>query len=149
MDILRRNTDYALRLMVSLARHGRDASVATRSLAQEQDVPYQLACKLMQQLHAGKLVESYMGARGGFRLGREPGRVSLLDVVEVIQGRLSLNRCLLSKTCCPRTATCPVRAKMGELQNQMEEYLGKVTLADLIQAQEGAGETETPVRRTK
>lgn len=149
MDILRRNTDYALRLMVSLARHGRDASVSTRSLAQEQDVPYQLACKLMQQLHAGKLVESYMGARGGFRLGREPGRVSLLDVVEVIQGRLSLNRCLLSKTCCPRTATCPVRAKMGELQNQMEEYLGKVTLADLIQAQEGAGETETPVRRTK
>ncbi|HON89978.1 MAG TPA: Rrf2 family transcriptional regulator [Sedimentisphaerales bacterium] len=149
MDILRRNTDYALRLMVSLARHGRDASISTRSLAQEQDVPYQLACKLMQQLHAGKLVESYMGARGGFRLGREPGRVSLLDVVEVIQGRLSLNRCLLSKTCCPRTATCPVRAKMGELQNQMEEYLGKVTLADLIQAQEGAGETETPVRRTK
>ncbi|HOV77756.1 MAG TPA: Rrf2 family transcriptional regulator, partial [Sedimentisphaerales bacterium] len=68
MDILRRNTDYALRLMVSLARHGRDASISTRSLAQEQDVPYQLACKLMQQLHAGKLVESYMGARGGFRL---------------------------------------------------------------------------------
>lgn len=149
MDILRRNTDYALRLMVSLAKHGRDASVSTRSLAQEQDVPYQLACKLMQQLHAGKLVESCMGARGGFRLDREPGRISLLDVVEVIQGRLSLNRCLLSKTCCPRIATCPVRAKMGELQGQMEEYLGKVTLADLIQAQKGAGETETPVRRTK
>ncbi len=149
MDILRRNTDYALRLMVSLARHGRDASVSTRSLAEEQDVPYQLACKLMQQLHSGKLVESCMGARGGFRLDREPGRISLLDVVEVIQGRLSLNRCLLSKTCCPRIATCPVRAKMGELQGQMEEYLGKVTLADLIQAQKGAGETESPVRRTK
>jgi len=149
MDILRRNTDYALRLMVSLAKRGRDASVSTRSLAQEEDVPYQLACKLMQQLHAGKLVESCMGSRGGFRLGREPGWISLLDVVEVVQGRLSLNRCLLNKTCCPRTASCPVRAKMGELQSRMDEYLGKVTLADLIQAQEGAGETETPVRRTK
>lgn len=149
MDILRRNTDYALRLMVSLAKHGPDGSISTRALAEEQDVPYQLACKLMQQLHACKLVESCMGSRGGFRLDREPGRISLLDVVEVIQGRLSLNRCLLSKTCCPRIATCPVRAKMGELQSQMDEYLGKVTLADLIQAQEGAGETETPVRRTK
>lgn len=149
MDILRRNTDYALRLMVSLAKHGPDGSVSTRALAEEQDVPYQLACKLMQQLHGAKLVESCMGVRGGFRLGREAGRISLLDVVEVVQGRLSLNRCLLNKACCPRQATCPVRARMGELQAQMDEYLGGVTLADLIQAQDGAGETPTTVRRAK
>ncbi len=149
MDILRRNTDYALRLMVSLAKHGPDGSVSTRALAEEQDVPYQLACKLMQQLHGAKLVESCMGVRGGFRLGREPGRISLLDVVEVVQGRLSLNRCLLNKACCPRQASCPVRARMGELQAQMDEYLGGVTLADLIQAQDGAGEAPTTVRRAK
>ena len=135
MDILRRNTDYALRLMIGLARHGEDASVSTRTLAEEQDVPYQLACKLMQQLHGAKLVESVMGAKGGFRLGRDPGRISLLDVVEVIQGRLSLNRCLVSDGCCPRKESCPVRARMGELQSQMDQYLGGVTLDDLIRAQ--------------
>jgi Rrf2 family protein len=116
-------------------------------LAEEQDVPYQLACKLMQQLHAAKLVESCMGARGGFRLGRGAGEISLLDVVEVVQGRLSLNRCLLNNTCCPRTANCPVRARMGELQTQMDEYLGGVTLADLLQAQGGADEGKATVRR--
>jgi Rrf2 family protein len=135
--------------MVSLAKHGPDGSISTRALAEEQDVPYQLACKLMQQLHAARLVESCMGARGGFRLGREPGRISLLDVVEAVQGRLSMNRCLLNKTCCPRTATCPVRAKMADLQSQMDEYLGGITLNDLIQAQGDAGETETTERRTK
>jgi Rrf2 family protein len=149
MDILRRNTDYALRLMISLAKHGQDGSVSTRTLAEEQDVPYQLACKLMQQLHTAKLVESVMGAKGGFRLGRKPAEISLLDVVEVVQGRLSLNRCLLNKSCCPRTATCPVRAKMGELQTQMDEYLGGVTLADLIRAQGDVSETQTMERRTK
>ncbi len=136
MDILRRNTDYALRLMVSLAKHGPEGSVSTRTLAEEQDVPYQLACKLMQQLHGAKLVESCMGSKGGFRLGRGPGEISLLDVVEVIQGRLSLNRCLLNTACCPRMTSCPVRGRMGELQRQMDEYLGGVTIENLVRTWE-------------
>ncbi len=151
MDILRRNTDYALRLMISLARHGEDASVSTRALADEQDVPYQLACKLMQQLHSARLVESVMGAKGGFRLARRPAETSLLDVVEVIQGRLSLNRCLINDACCPRKESCPVRARMGELQSRMDQYMGGVTLEDLIRTQEtgAASEVKESAGRTK
>ncbi|MBP7050581.1 MAG: Rrf2 family transcriptional regulator [Phycisphaerae bacterium] len=137
MDILRRNTDYALRLLVGLASRGEDVAVATRVLAGEQDVPHQLACKLMQQLHAAKLVSSRMGPKGGFRLGQDADRISLLDVVGVIQGPLSLNRCLLNRACCPRRDVCPVRSRMGELQSRMEEYLGSVTLADLVRTHEG------------
>jgi Rrf2 family protein len=70
MDILRRNTDYGLRLMVSLAQHYDGDTISTRVLAAEQEVSYQLACKLMQQLHEAKLVESLMGPKGGFRLSR-------------------------------------------------------------------------------
>jgi len=150
MDILRRNTDYALRLMIGLAKREDGASVATRTLAEEQGVPYQLACKLMQQLHAAKLVGSVMGARGGFRLGRDPAEISLLNVVEVIQGRLSLNRCLVDSTCCPRKDGCPVRARMNELQGQMDEYLGGVSLADLLRTRAGAThDAKEPAGRTK
>jgi len=149
MDILRRNTDYALRLIVGLARRGADASVSTRTLAEEQDVPYQLACKLMQQLHAAQLVESCMGAKGGFRLGRGPGEISLLDVVQVIQGRLSMNRCLIDDACCPRKESCPVRTRMGELQSRMDEYLGSVTLADLIRTRTGGNEVNELAGRMK
>src|SRR5512141_1353340 len=102
MDILRRNTDYALRLMISLARNYEHGSVSTRVLAQEQEVSYQLACKLMQRLHDARLVGSCMGPRGGFRLARAPGQISLLDVVEVIQGPVRLNRCLVGDCACPR-----------------------------------------------
>jgi len=131
MDILRRNTDYALRLMVGLMRHRDSGSVSTRLLAQEQGVSYELACKLMQQLHGAKLVESCMGPKGGFRLGREPGGITLLEIIEVIQGPLRLNRCLLSAAACPRQDECPVRKKMGELQGHMDEYLGGVNLEEL------------------
>lgn len=151
MDILRRNTDYALRLMVGLAQRRQDSSVSTRVLAQEQDVSYQLACKLMQQLHAAELVESCMGPKGGFRLSREPAEISLLDVVRVIQGPLSLNRCLLNATCCPRHRGCPVRARMGELQQRMDEYLGSVTLDDLMRNRgaESAGKVRQSAGRRR
>lgn len=136
MDILRRNTDYALRLMVGLARHQENSSsVPTRLLAGEQEVSYQLACKLMQQLHDARLVASCMGPKGGFRLSRSPAEISLLNIIEVVQGPLSLNRCLAKAGACPRAKVCPMRGKIGELQGRMGEYLGGITLEELASDQ--------------
>jgi Rrf2 family protein len=138
MDILRRNTDYGLRLMVSLAQHYDGDTISTRVLAAEQEVSYQLACKLMQQLHEAKLVESLMGPKGGFRLSRRPAEISLLEVIEVLQGPVRLNRCLLRKAACPRRNQCPVRKKIGALQDHIDEFLGAVSLAELVRSR-GAG----------
>jgi Rrf2 family protein len=133
MDILRRNTDYALRLTVNLAGRYGDGSVSTRSLSDAEGVSYQLACKLMQQLHKEGLVASAMGPKGGFRLARPPQDVPILAVIEAIQGPLRLNRCLLGDGACERQDSCPIRARIGRLQEQMDEYLGAVTLAELAQ----------------
>ena len=118
--------------MIGLARNYENGAVSTRSLADEQEVSYQLASKLMQRLHDAKLVDSCMGPRGGFRLSRAPADISLLEVVEVIQGPVRLNRCLMSDCACPRGGSCAVRAKITELQGHMEEYLSSVRLGDLV-----------------
>lgn len=131
MDILRRNTDYALRLAVNLAKHHGDGAVGTRVLAGDADVSYPLACKLMQKLHGAGLVQSDMGPKGGFRLSRAPHEIPILDVIEAIQGPLRLNRCLLGEGFCNYQETCPVREKMVPLQEQMDSYLGGVTLGEL------------------
>jgi Rrf2 family protein len=129
--------------MVGLARHQDDkGSVSTRLLAEEQDVSYPLACKLMQQLHEGKLVASCMGPKGGFRLRRRPAEISLLEIIEAVQGPLSLNRCLRKPRACPRSKVCPMRGKISELQGRMGEYLGGVTLAELASSY-GASAKET------
>ncbi len=147
MDILRRNTDYALRLAVNLAGRYGDGSVSTRALSDEEDVSYQLACKLMQRLHKEGLVESDMGPKGGFRLARPPQEVPILAVIEAIQGPLRLNRCLLGDGACQRQDGCPIRARIGRLQEQMDQYLGAVTLGELAQSRRPAQKATRRRRR--
>lgn len=137
MDILRRNTDYALRAMVHLTRHWQNGPVSTSEIAESEEISYQLACKLMQKLQKAGLVESTMGAKGGFTLSRRPSKISLTEVIEAVQGRINLNRCLMGDYKCPREAKCPVYVKLAGLQKQIDGYFARVNLAELIRAKTG------------
>ena len=131
MDILRRNTDYALRAVVNLSSHHGNEPESTRAIAVEEDISYQLACKLMQKLQKAGLIKSCMGPKGGFQLSREPAMISVLEVVEAIQGPISLNRCLLGVDACPKQKDCTLRARLIGLQESIIGYLNGVTLDEL------------------
>lgn len=132
MDIVRRNTDYAARLMVHLARHYGNGPISTRAAAAQEHVPYQLACKLMQKLNNAKLVESCMGPKGGFVLGNEPSKISLLEIIKAIQGPIRMNRCVLNKDTCSRKKSCTVREKLVNIQQSITRELASITLDELI-----------------
>ena len=134
MDVIRRNTDYALRAMVNLAGHYGNEPVSTRTLSDKEEISYQLACKLMQKLHDAKLVESCMGPKGGYRLRKKPTQINILEIIEVIQGPLSFNRCILSIDACSRQKDCPVREKLAELQKYVGNYLSDITLDELLRS---------------
>jgi len=141
MDILRRNTDYALRIMVNLAKNWGQESISTRTISHDEDIPYQLACKLMQRFNKAKLVKSSMGPKGGFRLSREPSRINLFQIIKTIQGPVSLNRCLIDVKACLRQRRCPVSKKLAGLQKYIEGFLRQTTLAQLL-------EDMRPMRKT-
>jgi Rrf2 family protein len=147
MDVLRRNTDYALRAMLNLTKHYEDEPVSTRILADEEQIPYQLGCKLMQRLHDAKLVKSCMGPKGGFRLGRQPLKINLLEVIEVMQGAIRLNRCLLGLEVCERRKSCVISSKLAELQEKIRGYLAGVTLDKLAQSR--ATEVKQTTKRSR
>jgi Rrf2 family iron-sulfur cluster assembly transcriptional regulator len=131
MDIIRRNTDYALRAAVELANGYGNEPVATKQIARSQRIPYQLACKLLQRLHKADIVKSEMGPAGGFSLKRKPSDITVRQVVEAVQGPVRLSKCLVSKSFCGLSRCCPINPELGRLQSKINMFLNDLTLRHL------------------
>jgi len=135
MDVLRRNTDYGLRMMVNLAEHSNNSELmSARQLASDGHFSFQLGCKLLQKLHKAELVKSVMGPKGGFKLGRKPSEITLMDVINVLQGDVRINRCLTGDQGCEFQSDCKVNTKLSCLQLYIEGYLGAITLDEIMQS---------------
>ena len=134
MDIIRRNTDYALRAAVELAGRFGNGPVATKELSDRQDIPYQLACKLLQRLNKACIVKSIMGPAGGFMLSRNPSKITVRRVVEAVQGPVRLNKCLFEKGFCRLSQHCPINLELGRLQKKINAFLDGLSLRQLSSA---------------
>jgi Rrf2 family iron-sulfur cluster assembly transcriptional regulator len=132
MDVIRRNTDYAIRAMIIVGRAEEGAPISTRKISDMADIPYQLACKIMQQLNGAGLVKSRMGPTGGFMLNKEVSSINLHDIVEAIQGAVSMNKCIGELHFCRYKPHCSVAGKLEELQVHIRTYLESVSLDDLV-----------------
>jgi Rrf2 family transcriptional regulator, iron-sulfur cluster assembly transcription factor len=133
MDIIRRNTDYALRAAVELAGRFNGEPVPTKELADNQRIPYHLACKLMQRLHKAGIVKSEMGPSGGFMLCKNPSKITVRKLVETIQGPVRLNNCKLCRLSC----RCNIAPELARLQGKINEFLDGLTLKQLTDKENG------------
>ena len=133
MNIVKQNTDYALRAMIDLAMNYKGkTAVSVRSLAGREDISYQFACKILQKLQGAGLVKSSMGPKGGYFLAKPPKRINLLEVLSAMQGPLTVNSCIIGSKGCPRTPACAASKKMNELQKYMEKFMADVTLDEFL-----------------
>ena len=133
MDLIRRDTDYAFRFAAQLAEsYGQDRPLSARVLAKENQVSYDLTCKIMQKLAAAGIVDSIMGPKGGFVLAKPPEKIEFGQLIEAIQGPVSVNKCVLGGFKCPLKGKCPAHSKMADLQTQINGYLKELTLQEFV-----------------
>ena len=122
-----------MRVLVYLALNDNEKPVATKILAQTQDIPLDFIYKILRKLTRAEFVTSKMGMRGGFKLVREPAQIKFLDVVTAVQGPITVRVCCLDLEACPRRKNCNVSKKLGELQESLLQSLSKITLAEVLQ----------------
>lgn len=128
---LTRKGEYAIRGIVFLATQPADQICLLSDIAAAVDVPQTFLAKIFQQFSKIGLVRSYRGTGGGFVLGRPPEKITLLEVVEAVEGPIVPNRCVTGEEECIRTNTCNVHPVWVNVQEQVRDILVRTTLKDL------------------
>ena len=126
-----RQADYAVRAVLHLARKN-ESRTATSAIAEEQKIPPSFLSKIISQLSIAGLLHTSRGARGGVTLAREPKEITLLEVIEAIDGPIQLNECVGDSGSCAFDDNCPLRPVWCEAQEDLVGRLRRTNFADML-----------------
>ena len=131
---LTRAADYGIRAMLHVGSLP-DGTVALKDdIAAAEGIPASFTAKILRQLVKAGLLRSARGVRGGFGLARPASEVSLLQIVEAIEGPIALTMCSPDPENCSLSHDCPVSVVWFEVQRQMTDLLGATDLDALLSA---------------
>ena len=129
-----RQADYAVRAMLYLAQLGPDQRASTSQIAEEKQIPPSFLAKIVSQLSVAGLLQTSRGARGGVTLARSAAEISLLDVVEAIDGPILLNDCVSDHSACSFGSSCAIKPVWCDAQQELVARLGATNFADMAQS---------------
>ena len=126
-----READYAIRCVYYLS--GKKGGVTmVEEISKEMKIPNSFLAKILQKLGKASLVKSRRGVKGGFELARPPQEVSLLEVIEAVQGPVAMNVCALDEALCGFSSTCTAHPVWVEIRREIEKILRGKNFADLL-----------------
>jgi Rrf2 family protein len=131
---LSKKADYALIAMKHLAVRGdrsSQGSSSAREIAEQYDVPIELMAKVLQRLVRRGLLVSHQGTRGGYQLARLPGLISVADVIQAIEGPVTVTACTTDDGQCEQFSKCNVRDPLYKVRDRILAALGECTIAEL------------------
>ncbi len=131
---LSRQADYAVRAMVELASRADEPRIQTREIAHRQQIPNAFLPRIIASLSRAQLIHTYRGNQGGISLARPGSQISLLDVIQAIDGPIRLNRCTYQPSRCDRDHFCRVHPVWRQAQDYLNQLLGGTKLTDLVSA---------------
>jgi Rrf2 family iron-sulfur cluster assembly transcriptional regulator len=132
-----RQADYALRAVRDVARLPEGERLPTAVIAERQKIPLPFLAKIISQLAVKGILEATRGASGGVSLARPAASITLLEVIEAIDGPITLNRCVRDPNACEFSEECPISDIFRESQEMLVQRLQAVTFADVIRLEEG------------
>ena len=127
---LSKKADYALIAMKHLAQKS-ERSTSAREIAEQYGIPIELMAKVLQRLVRTGLLISTQGTRGGYMLGRVPASISIADVIQAIDGPLTVTACSDVNSDCDQYSKCSIRDPLWQIRERIVATLGTVTLSEM------------------
>jgi len=126
-------TDYSFRAALFLAAQSDLARADAQTIAREEKIPMRYLLKIMPALIKAGIVKSYRGIGGGYALNGDPAHITLLDILEAVEGPIALNRCLLDPALCSKEGPphCKIHQALYAIQQRLEADLRSYTLKEL------------------
>lgn len=132
MKLINRNTDYAIKALMHIAKQNSER-IPVSELAKTLEIPNPFLRKILQILNKRGVLNSYKGKGGGFLLACSPDQIFLKDLINIFQGPVKLNECIFKKNICPDLKTCSLKKKIDALEKYVVLELKSITLASLLE----------------
>jgi len=128
---INRRTDYAVRVMLCLAKRPFGSRLSTQTIQDEMQTPRAFLQRIIADLSKVDLICTYPGPNGGVQLARPAGEINLRQIWEAIEGPLMVSECIETPQDCPLNAGCPVLPRWSRLQEVITQELDSTSLEQL------------------
>ena len=145
---LSKKADYALMALKHLATRTDLASASAREIAEAYDIPVELMAKVLQRLARRGLLSSHQGTHGGYRLAKAPSAISVADIIQAIDGPLTVTACSTEAENCGQYSKCSVRDPLWRIKDRILAALATCSLQE-VSAETPADGPPVPLAFTK
>jgi Rrf2 family protein len=139
-----RQTDYAIRVILALAKQPQGTRLSSAEIGKEMLIPGAFLARIVAQLAQAGLLKTFPGREGGLQLARPANEITLRDVVEFMEGRFLLSECMTGEEACPFESACPVRLRWDGLQGVILTELEKTNFT-LLAEEAKTYRTQNPI----
>jgi Rrf2 family protein len=128
---LSKKADYALMALKHLATRTDVMSASAREIAEAYDIPVELLAKVLQRLARRGLLVSHQGTHGGYRLAKAPSAISVADIIQAIDGPLTVTACSTEDENCGQYSKCSVRDPLWRIKDRILAALATCSLQEV------------------
>lgn len=132
---------YGLRILLDLALHNQDEPRLMKDIARSQQISEKYISRLIQPLNEAGFITSFRGAKGGLKLAKAPKEISLLEIIEAMEGRVAIVDCVFDKEFCPKSNDCSACKTWTSLNKKIRKQMAEITLKDVLKSEKKAKQT--------
>jgi Rrf2 family protein len=141
---LSKKADYALIAVRHLAKHGAGEACSASDISSACGISGTLMAKVLQKLAKAGLVASRHGSGGGYQLARNPSEISAFEVINAIDGPLTITSCVTTRGECDQALTCTVKEPLRRVNDSILQILKTVTISQMSEDATGNGLVDLP-----